>query len=476
MPSYLSNVQMNQNQLLQPVIHVAASAPGSPVAGQMYYNSSSHILFYYNGTTWIEADATTVASSAVGGIPISALATAAAAISMGGFNINAVADPTTAQQAATKNYVDSVAQGFSWKSPVQVATATTLPSYVYASASQNGVGDTITASANGVYSTVDSQGIWTAANLTVSAVTFVTTTVTVTVSSTANMAAGQPVSISGITGFSSNNPNGDYTVASIASGTTFTYVVGAAPVGTYTSGGTVVSNAARVLVKNETSTNTPYNGIYTVTALGTAGAKYVLTRATDMDTNVAPDTGAAKYDFATMFVELGTTNAATQWQCANTGGVTPGVTNVTFTQIGASTSYTAGTGLTLSGSQFSINAAYTGQTSITVVGTVATGTWQGNNIAVAYGGTGGTAGAQTAAGARTNLAASGLFTATSVSTTGGSAQTVTHNLNNATPQVTVWSASSGGSVVYCDVASTGVNTITITTAASQTGLVVVVEG
>jgi hypothetical protein len=46
-----------------------------------------------------------------------------------------------------------------------------------------------------------------------------------------------------------------------------------------------------------------------------------------------------------------------------------------------------------------IAATYVGQTSITTLGTIATGTWNGTGIAVAYGGTG----ASTASAARTNL-------------------------------------------------------------------------
>jgi hypothetical protein len=45
---------MTQNQLLNVVIDKQATAPATPVSGQLYYNTSSNLLFMYNGTTWID--------------------------------------------------------------------------------------------------------------------------------------------------------------------------------------------------------------------------------------------------------------------------------------------------------------------------------------------------------------------------------------------------------------------------------------
>jgi hypothetical protein len=44
--------------------------------------------------------------------------------SMGGFKLTSVADPTTAQDAATKAYVDGLIQGFDWKQSVRAASTT----------------------------------------------------------------------------------------------------------------------------------------------------------------------------------------------------------------------------------------------------------------------------------------------------------------------------------------------------------------
>ena len=55
-----SNIEMNRNQLLLPVIDNESSVPatGSEVAGQMYYNDSTNIMYFYNGSSWIEMDGT----------------------------------------------------------------------------------------------------------------------------------------------------------------------------------------------------------------------------------------------------------------------------------------------------------------------------------------------------------------------------------------------------------------------------------
>lgn len=47
-----SNVNLNKNELQNPRIHNLAADPGSPVEGQLYYNTVSKKKRTYNGTTW----------------------------------------------------------------------------------------------------------------------------------------------------------------------------------------------------------------------------------------------------------------------------------------------------------------------------------------------------------------------------------------------------------------------------------------
>jgi hypothetical protein len=140
------------------------------------------------------------------------------------------------------------------------------------------------------------------------------------------------------------------TPASLASitGGTVTYNNGTAGVGatltlsvplTILDGYTLL-NTNRILVKNEaTQAN---NGIYTWATGGT-----VLTRATDFDTAIEIASG----DFT--FISNGTLYADTGW--VQTEPVTTvGSDPIIWSQFSGAGTYTAGTGLTLAGSQFSI--------------------------------------------------------------------------------------------------------------------------
>ncbi len=112
--------------------------------------------------------------------------------------------------------------------------------------------------------------------------------------------------------------------------------------------GTVSSADERVLIKNETGGGAPYNGIYVVTQIGSAGTPFILTRAVDFN---AP----AEIPGAFTFVEYGTTNPDTGWVCTTNSPVTVGTTNIVFAQFSGAGSYTANTqaGISLTGSVFS---------------------------------------------------------------------------------------------------------------------------
>jgi len=50
---FLSNIDLNKNQLLNHTLHNATSNPSSPSEGQIYYNTSSDKVLVYNGSAWV---------------------------------------------------------------------------------------------------------------------------------------------------------------------------------------------------------------------------------------------------------------------------------------------------------------------------------------------------------------------------------------------------------------------------------------
>ena len=52
---YLTDINLNKNELQNAVIQNLATAPGTPVEGQIYYDSTvgDKQLYFYNGSTWI---------------------------------------------------------------------------------------------------------------------------------------------------------------------------------------------------------------------------------------------------------------------------------------------------------------------------------------------------------------------------------------------------------------------------------------
>jgi len=117
---------------------------------------------------------------------------------------------------------------------------------------------------------------------------------------------------------------------------------------TFTS--TDASNAVRILVKNES--NGAYNGIYTLTNQGSGSTNWVLTRATDYDST---GSGTNEIDAGDLVLVLyGTANANTSWVQQTPLPIIIGTTAIVFVQFAAPITYTAGTGLTLAGTTFSI--------------------------------------------------------------------------------------------------------------------------
>lgn len=142
----------------------------------------------------------------------------------------------------------------------------------------------------------------------------------------------------------------------------------------------VSTSADRVLVKNQTLGED--NGVY----ISDAGA---WVRSTDTDTS-------AEILQMAIFTEEGTVNADQGFVLTTDAPITLGTTPLTYTQFTGLGQITAGTGLTKTGnvldvggttSRISVSAdaididsAYIGQSSITTLGTITTGVWNGDAI------------------------------------------------------------------------------------------------
>ncbi len=237
----------------------------------------------------------------------------------------------------------------------------------------------------------------------------------------------------------------------------------------------------RILVKNETSSNAPFNGIYVVTNPGDGDEAFVLTRADDANHSDEVTPGMF------VFVEQGDIWADSGWVLTTDGTVNLGVTNLTFVQFSSAGQSIAGNGLTKTGNTIDVGgttdrisvtsdavdiaSTYVGQSSITTLGTIGTGTWQATDIGIAHGGTN----ASTAADARTNLADTtvGFTTSTPVlarvaaqTVTGGSTSfNIDHNFATRDVTVQVYDAASYDTV-FCDVARATTNRVTVTFAAA----------
>jgi hypothetical protein len=148
---------------------------------------------------------------------------------------------------------------------------------------------------------------------------------------------------------STGNLNATYNNGTAGVGATLT---NAGTLVAFTPDGTVASVNDRILVYNQT--NQAENGVYVVTTVGSGSVAWVLTRASDADTYGLKDANALGNGDA-FFITSGSTGAGETYVCNTVGVITFGTTAITFAQISATQIYSAGTGLTLTGTQFSIS-------------------------------------------------------------------------------------------------------------------------
>lgn len=363
--------------------HQLAAAPSSPVTGQLYYNTVDNTLWWWDGTVWQSAKGSgTVADATTSTKGIVQLA-------------GDLAGTATSPQIAAGVIVDTDVNAANKDGAVGTASMRTLGAGAQQAMPGNRTLDAISAPVASL--NLNNQRITSVAD------------------PTGATDGANKQYVDGLAqGLDAKPSVRAATTANVAT------LAGGAP--NVIDGVTLVLSD-RVLVKNQTTTN--QNGIYTVTTVGT-GANGTWARATDMD-------AWTEVPSAYCFVEQGTTQADTGWVCTADQGGTLGTTAITWTQFNGAGAIVGGAGLLLTGQTLDVGgttnritvgtdtvdiaATYVGQASITTVGTISTGVWNGTAVPIANGGTGAT----TAAAARTALGNSGYYS----SATHGAGTTIT---------------------------------------------------
>ena len=128
----------------------------------------------------------------------------------------------------------------------------------------------------------------------------------------------------------------------------------------------------RVLIYQQS--NAAHNGVYTVTDTGSVSTNWELTRATDADSYGASDPNAFGEGDA-FYVQEGDAGAGELYVMTTAGTITFGTTNIQFSQISSAQIYSAGAGLDLTGTQFSANVSLGTHTNGNYVASITNGSY-----------------------------------------------------------------------------------------------------
>ena len=310
-----------------------ASDPASPVAGQVYYNSTNNKLMWHNGTSFIDSTARanhtgtqawstiTATPTTLSGYGITDAAPSSHVGTGGATHANVVAGGAAGfMTGADKTKLDGVATG---------ATANSADATLLARANHTGTQ---------LASTISDFDTQVRTNR-LDQMAAPTVAVALNAQKITGLADGTVATDAATYGQLQSIANGTEWKASVR-------VLAIANVATLsgllTIDGVTLVNGDRVALVGQTTASA--NGLYVA---GTGA----WTRSTDADGAGEITPGMA------FFVEEGTTYADSQWRLTTNGAITIGTTSLAFGQIGAGTSYTNGTGLALAGNVFSIDTA-----------------------------------------------------------------------------------------------------------------------
>jgi hypothetical protein len=489
---FLTNLDLQKNELQNASIQNLATDPASPVQGQIYYNTVSDAIKVYDGAAWV--------TLSTGAGTVTAVTGAGAISSTGGATPEiSIADASTTVKGAVQ-LEDSTSSTSTSKAatPASVKAAYDLANGKASTA--NKLGDFAATSSSelaGVISDETGTGALVFANtptlvtpnigaatgtslvlsgdLTVNGTTTTINSTTLTVddknielgsveSPTDAGADGGGITLKGATDKTINwvDATDAWTLSehvNIANGKVYringTEVLSGTTLGSGVTGSSLTSVG--------TITTGVWNGTDIAVADGGTGASDAGAARTNLGLAIGTDVQA--YNSTLAAVAGGTYSGDDS--ITTVGTITAGVWNGTDIAVadggtGASDAGAARTnlGLAIGTDVQAYNATlaavaggtYSGDDSITTVGTIATGTWQGTAIGSVYGGA--------------------LRYNTSATWTAGEAKTVTHSLGTKAVVVSVYD--SGDAVVFCDVVTATTDTLTVTISLAGTYRVVVI--
>ena len=457
---FLVSIDLNKNELQNAVIQNLGTAPSTPSAGQIYYNTGDNELYFYNGTAWESTqaesevlygtfalrpaagtagrlyyatdqallyfdDGTTWAQVSAFG-SVTAQTSYGAASGNGSSNSYARTDHTHGTPPLTNNAPSTQAIGDSASVGTGTAPARddhkhAMPAFgsvtaqtSFGSASGNGSSADIARADHTHGTPTHDNAAHNAINL--SALATPTGDVSFNNYKLTNLATPTVSTDAATKGYVDATAQGLDIKASVRAATTTNGTLATAFANGQVIDGVTLATNDRILIKNQTDQTA--NGIYIVQASGAP------VRSSDMDTG-------SEFPGAFTFVEEGTANADDGFVCTNNSPVVLGTDNITWTQFSGSGSFTASDGVLLTGNNFTGVVVASGGLSVG-----ASGFQLDTTIAV-----------------RKYAANVGDGTATSY--------TISHNLGTRDVIVSIYDNSSPYAEVICDVQHTSTSAITL---------------